>query len=448
MNSWIRLPSEGDASSLTGETLVRSVGETSTRYTVASLASLVAIGGWCVGVVPPVVGAIALALAMGPLWARGRAVSFLQRGLLVFIAVFATLAIVDLALRPVINERVFRRIDPQRPQLRRYNANVVSVTEQYGDLARMHRGREHREPRRVRFEVDAHGFRNGSAAAAGQVDLIVLGDSFGVGVGTTQERTWPTLLGQRLAWTTYNLSMPGSPWHEYATLAVESPRLRTHPGTIVLWALFSGNDLAGAYGPLDIAKLTRNGLIWQLKTSLATFQRRSPLRQMLTGFVDRRRTRLYVVRHCFVNGRTMLFYAPYVVAANQTSEAIRAHPSLPDLKAVVAAMRRLTDAIGVSLRIVVIPSKEEVYRWVVDGAGPWSTPAAPTPFATIVGELAAEHGIDVLDLMPAMVGETRRAFEDAGAVLWWYDDTHWNERGHEVAAAEIGAWLTASRPSQ
>jgi len=424
---------------------VRSTAETGTRYIVASTAGFVAIGGWCVGVVPPAVGGLAVALATVQLWARGRAVPFLQHVLLVFVAGFATLAVVDLALRPVINERVFRRIDPERPQLRRYNANVVSVTEQYGDLARMHGGREHREPRRVRFEIDAHGFRNESAAGTGHVDLIVLGDSFGVGVGTTQERTWPTLLAERLGRTTYNLSMPGNPWHEYATLAVEGPRLRTHPGTIVLWALFSGNDLAGGYGPVDLAKLTRNDLVWQLKTSLATFQRRSPIRQMLAGFADRRRTRLGIVAHCFVNGRTMLFYAPYVVAANRTSEAIRAHPGFLDLKAVVAAMRRFIDAMGVSVRIVVIPSKEEVYRWVVDGAAPWSTPATPTPFATVVGELAREHDIDVLDLMPVLVGAARRAFDESGAALWWYDDTHWNERGHEAAAAEIGAWLAAAR---
>jgi hypothetical protein len=50
-----------------------------------------------------------------------------------------------------------------------------------------------------------------------------------------------------------------------------------------------------------------------------------------------------------------------------------------------------------------------------------------------------------LDLMPVLVGEARRAFEGSGATLWWYDDTHWNERGHEVAAAAIGAWLEAAR---
>jgi len=408
----------------------------------------VAIGGWCIGVVPPVVGGPAVALALVLLIARGRILPVLQRVLLVFVGTFATLAVVDLALRPVINEPVFRRIDPERPELRRYNENVVSVTEQYGDLARVGGRREHRELRRVRFETDARGFRNGGAAGRGTVDLVVLGDSFGVGSGTTQERTWPTLLAEHLGRTMYNLSMPGNPWHEYATLAVEGPRLRTHRGTIVLWALFSGNDLKGTYGPVDLTNLTRNSLVWQLTTSLTTFQRRSPLRQILEGLIDRKGMRARVIIRCFVNGRPMLFHTPYITEANQTIEAIHATPRFRDLKAVVAAMRRLTDAMGVSVRIVVIPSKEEVYRWVVDGALPWSTAAAPTAFASVAGELAQEYGLMALDLMPVLVGEARRVFEASGATLWWYDDTHWNERGHEVAAAAISAWLEAAHSNE
>ena len=42
-----------------------------------------------------------------------------------------------------------------------------------------------------------------------------------------------------------------------------------------------------------------------------------------------------------------------------------------------------------------------------------------------------------LDLTPTLIAASRQAFETSGALLWWYDDTHWNVHGNKVVATAI-----------
>ena len=118
-----------------------------------------------------------------------------------------------------------------------------------GDLAT----RDYQEKRFETFETDSYGFRNTAKQATdaqhGGADLIMLGDSFGVGVGTAQNQTWASLFEREYGLHAYNLSMAGSgPWHELMNLKIACPRLHCGSRTLVLWALFAGNDLQDPIG--------------------------------------------------------------------------------------------------------------------------------------------------------------------------------------------------------
>ena len=81
------------------------------------------------------------------------------------------------------------------------------------------------ETRSIDFITDSYGFRNKPLDEGPVYDILLLGDSFTVGNGTTQESTWATLLSSRYNLKVYNLAIPGSPWHSYVNLAMEMERL-------------------------------------------------------------------------------------------------------------------------------------------------------------------------------------------------------------------------------
>jgi hypothetical protein len=111
------------------------------------------------------------------------------------------------------------------------------------------------------------------------------------------------------------------------------------------------------------------------------------------------------------------------------------HPNFESLKATLGAMERLAGERQLTVAVALAPSKEEVYSWVLDGAPPWSAGEEPSGFSAVLHGLCAQHGFRLLDLKPALVEASRRAYEKSGALLWWRDDTHWNGDGQRAAVA-------------
>jgi hypothetical protein len=357
-------------------------------------------------------------------------------------AVFGVV-LTDIVLRAMLNGPVYQMAWPVIPELSRFTPNSTADERHIGDLGAMTADRADDEPRQVKTNIDAFGFRNDPGADQQPVDLIVLGDSFGFGVGTTQDRTFASLLRDRYGRGMYNLSLPYTgPWAEYVNLTLEGPRLKIREGAVVLWALFSGNDLDDRYGELDVDAIPRSGAVARAWTAATRVKNRSPLYQML-------RSARYAalgasppgadieVPRQFLNGKTLLFVQPYADARKRTYAEVIGHRNFAALRQTVAAGRRLAEKMGVTLKMVFIPTKEEVYGWALDQSEPWSTPPSPTPFGTAVSEIAASAGVDFLDLTPSMVTESRTVYEHSGRLLWWYDDTHWNEEGHALAAFVI-----------
>lgn len=168
------------------------------RMLVWGLVGLVSFGPLLVGVFPIVpASVIPVLLLVFSLYAfSSRSASpRAKRIALTLLSISFALTLSELVARPIMSRLRDDRpeaISPHRldrlPLLSRYLKNVSYRDSYYGDLAIMAGKKEWREPRDFRFVTDGFGFRNETTESdnqAREIDLIVLGDSFGEGLGTT-----------------------------------------------------------------------------------------------------------------------------------------------------------------------------------------------------------------------------------------------------------------------
>jgi hypothetical protein len=377
--------------------------------------------------------------AFGP--GRSRSV---RQVAVVLVAVCVAVTLGELLARPILAYAFdFRPADrfiyqwPPLPRLQRYVANVDFEGPTYGDLAAASGRREWREERRIKFVTDAYGFRNDPSSAgngAGPLDLIVLGDSFGVAASTSQEHTLSSVLIKDYRLSVYNLSISRQNLlQEYANLVLEGDRLQTREGTSVLWLVFPGNDLDEPYYPeLETPQPRWPGLPARFMDGITGFRARSALRRLTA-----RSEPLPIIERQFIDGRRILFHPTYAARRSRAADEIRRHPNFESLKATLGAMARLAATRRLSVTVAIVPTKEEVYSWVLDGTRPWSADAGTSDFSLVLRGLSEERGFRFLDLKPPLTAASVQAYEKRGELLWWSDDSHWNDAGQRVAAAAV-----------
>lgn len=356
------------------------------------------------------------------------------------LAACLSVSAVDLALRPLIGQRlhytptnIFARKLPTLPIVGRWDPDVDKEVEAYGDLAAIAQDPALRETRKIRFETDAGGFRNHERR--GPVDVLVLGDSFSAGVGTTQERVFASLLEQR-GRRVYNLSYPGGPYDQFVNFAIEWSRLTVTPDAWLIWTLYTGNDLDDGYGATwDPGQFpSRSGLApWAVR--FRTFRNRSPLNQIMQGLQARwGGDREGVLIRRLPDGRPMLFVKTHEQWGTRPRPEVEGHPNFAKLEKTLAAMRSLAEARHLRLVLLIFPTKGEVYRWVLEGRPPKPEDSEPSGFAQGVLEACRRIGLTCLDSKPWLVAAARREYDRNGRLLWWRDDTHLGEAGHEAVA--------------
>ena len=369
---------------------------------------------------------------------------------LALIAFLVSLPVADLLLRPVMSpwlyyreqERFIQR-DPRRPYLARYEPKAHFRGTVYGDLAAFSGRRDLRHPRTVEFYTDRFGFQNADGALTNEFAVIALGDSFGAGLGTTQEKIWPVMLEKLCDLPVYNLSMLGSPWCHCMNLQLMAPRLRLKPGAVVLLMLFGGNDLDEFYSRANRPDDVPVNSWWQAwRVSFSTFVNRSPLKMMERNARERRKTGGLVVIKTMSDGREVAFFNNYVLTSSRTCDDVLTHPACGKFELTLLRIKEFCATSGLNLRIVIMPAKEEVYGWILrDEKVP--APAVPSAFGEVVSGFCASNRIPCLDLTVPLSLEAVRSFQESGQFLYWEDDTHLSEQGHEVVARELCSFLQA-----
>lgn len=416
------------------------------QIVLCASAWLALIGAFCVGMFTTTVFLVVLgltaAVAAVSRW-RGR-MRLCSSVMLAIIFGGVTVVAAELALRPVLAEYLCHSASamliqrwPRYPEVARYKPNVSVSRSMFGDLAAMARDHTVRETRDVVFETDSRGFRNTAANDGQPHDLLILGDSFTVGAGTTQDATWGSLLSIRHDLNVYNLAVPGSPWQCYVNLALEIDRLHVHSGTAMVLAVFTGNDLEESFTHTDVADVVLNGPLEAAGIALSSYRRRSVLRQL----VDRARVgkgaQRVVIRSIDGCERPLLFYKPYMHRRSATKQGILSHANYGNMEHSLQAITDLARARSIPLNIVMFPTKAEVYGWILDETIAATSHVEESGFAMVMREFCQANDVRFLDLTPHLQKRAHELLDSRGQLLWWFDDTHWNTHGHDLAAEAI-----------
>jgi len=363
------------------------------------------------------------------------------------------ITLADLLARPVLfrllEDRptvMFAHTVPQLPMIYRFASNVNFRGTTFGDLAAVSGQKAWRQPRTISFQTDGFGFRNASVPNEKPLDLIVLGDSYGVGDGTSQDKIWPSLLATEQHLAVYNLSMDGaSPWQEDVNFLLESRRLKTYERTTLLWVLFTGNDLIDPCYPA----FKRESLPWlgptgELLNEVRSFRYNSPLRRVLLLHGRRDSQRADIIARTLPDGATMLFDRAYADLATLSLDQVQHHTNFENIKETFAALKKLADERKLRVIVVVAPAKEEVYEWIFKQQSTWPATNGASGFALAMEGLSRDFGFQFFDLKAPLIDSARNSFARDGSLLWWRDDTHWNESGHKAVADIIGKLLAAA----
>jgi hypothetical protein len=382
-----------------------------------------------------------------------------HRYALAICAVAGSLAMVDLLARPFLHpvlwvraNAIYGRRWARLPLLQRYPPNIEHHGRIYGDLAGSTRVETDREWREEAFTTDSHGFRSHMrrSQASGGLELLVLGDSFAEGANTAEDETLPAVLMRDHGYDLRSLAMGGAgPWDAYVNLALEFDRYPRAPGMTILWLIFTGNDLDDrCHETLDPGRLPWSGPLGMARNAYASFRARSPVRVITERAAASARagwglktppTR--VERRSFI-GSTMLFFADIASRRARTKDAVIAHRNWSCIRRVFAAVGDLAGQHGVPVLVASVPSKADVYAWVLDGTSPWSSPVTGGSLTAAFAQLSREHGFAFLDLQPALVSASREHWTRDQQALWWRDDVHWNGHGQRVAASAIARELS------
>ncbi|MCS6869911.1 MAG: hypothetical protein RML95_14995 [Anaerolineae bacterium] len=302
----------------------------------------------------------------------------------------------------------------------------------------------------VRFRVSTYAWWNGHVGFRtpppedGHVKAVALGDSHTF-CFTNDQDCWVNLLSARIGVPIANLGQPvtGSESHARRYYSfVANPMLGLRQPRLVLWQFF-GNDYNDDYGLavlngtaqtppiLTSPAAPESPLVTWLRQYSAVFALLDALRRtddpQMTLFVDPYRASHGQIDITF--GRRYLAEAfDMRQARNREGEQLS--------QAAILRTRSLVEANGGKFVVILMPTKEEVYRHLTEpylGAAYLDQLAEPR--LRLLAFCAAQQ-LTCLDLTSAL---TKRALQ--GQQLFFRDDIHLNALGNQAVAEIIADFL-------
>lgn len=277
------------------------------------------------------------------------------------------------------------------------------------------------EPHEVRLRTDGTGQRNARDFQPG--DIVLVGDSFVLGIGLTQEDTLAAKLAAASGRGFHAIGHPGR-LPEYLAWARDFGR----PAWIFM---FEGND----FWETDCQRLPlrqKRDLVRQFRESvplLAKLERyRIRILRAVRKIAQGRRAPPPPVERGAVAGKPILFFKNYADTARRPAVAFPScYPPL------VKSNARWIKG------FVFIPTKYRVYRDLLDRQEQGLLPHAQW---RALEALARWLDVPAFDLTPALQAAAKAELA-RGRLLFWRDDTHWNGVGTEAAARTLLPLLLA-----
>jgi lysophospholipase L1-like esterase len=330
-------------------------------------------------------------------------------------------SLLPLSLRDLVHAMTFRApgnyvVDPELGYLLPPATDFQSTNSEYSFRVK------------TNLNYDHAGFRGGTMGGAAWG--VAVGDSFTFGIGVNQEATWEAQLARLSQREIVNLGVQGYGPQQY-TQVLEKFGIALHP-KVVFYCLFT-NDLR------DSEQYER-------------WRRHPPPKFSVKVFLQNYSV-LYNVIHQWRRART------------QGSRYVDLHEVGQDLSLrklrdeIVADSRRMATAwplvaraidkafdqsrqTNTTLVVLYFPSKEEVYwdliKQKMKSLEAFDDRVDQLKKATL--QYCQSRQLICLDLTPAL---KRRAH--LKEKLYFSIDTHWNELGHKVVAAEIYQFLVGQR---
>jgi hypothetical protein len=108
-------------------------------------------------------------------------------------------------------------------------------------------------------------------------------------------------------------------------------------------------------------------------------------------------------------------------------------------------MHELIKERHVQLTVLILPTKGEVYRWLLDAREPQPEDQNASGFAEAILEGCKKTGLVCLDMKHFLMSEAERLYKREGKLLWWRDDTHIGKYGHAALANYIAETVLNKR---
>ncbi len=322
-----------------------------------------------------------------------------------------------------------------------FRPHAMSFKEKaYGDLASIGNLPAHRQHRAEQFSIDAHGYRrNGPAGAAAKpYAYMMIGDSFAVGGGATaDDKTVPAQLERILNQGVYNAGNVATGMEPVLRLA---RAVDMKQGTILFETIDRYPPLGADALLPKVKKRTRTGekfkrLRRTIRTTfIESYVQVSPLRILLqkgfkrinNGVIFPNPGRAHVSVEELRDGSPMLFL-------NDEMASFASERPDPDVSGWLLYAREMK-AHGFDVVFVLAPEKYGVYRELLKTP----PPAVPeeTMYINRIEKAARAANLRVINLYPALKTAAAKAFRE-GRLLYWRDDTHWNDEGMKIAAEFI-----------
>jgi hypothetical protein len=302
----------------------------------------------------------------------------------------------------------------------------------------------------VSYSIDKHGFRSKHDPAGARV--FALGDSFCFGQHADQDSVWVERLGRRIGQPVYNLGISAtSPFQQYLLLKYLLESSRLYRPKVVLWTLFEGNDLEDTYEPnrpregmSTVGRALHGTIVETLAALPGRLRSESVLGRLWSGGLSLRKRIAAGRRDPYRYGDLELvtplyhsakfgykFFDPTYTARLTEPEAyFQTHPHRRALEETFRRMRGLSEKHGFEVVVVIAPTGSRLYGEYFED---FPRLSSTTHFINLVVQLSRESGFRSLNLHPLLKPYAERE------LLYYRDDTHWNDRGHQVVADLVAA---------
>ncbi|QTA81895.1 Acetyltransferase domain-containing protein [Desulfonema limicola] len=292
----------------------------------------------------------------------------------------------------------------------------------YGDLANMLKVKKFRKYRYQKFTTDPYGFRNPAYKENTYYPVVATGDSDMAGSSLSDERIFSICLENKLGVPVYNYA-PSTPID-----VLINKRFINHPPKFIIWEEVERFILS--YGYNKYLTLSPNSIIVLRQSGKAVNQEKD-----LPRFTD------YFAAQIFYETRWRLFeiLPPSIGYIDENTgmlcyseglNMLKTSPRQRGIDVVLNGIERVHKYCmkrGIKLIYIPLPDKENIYQDLLPENLKQGYPGKD--FLELLHE-----GLDARNILNVKLIHEFRKQAEKGELVYFQDDTHWNEKGVSIAA--------------